>query len=101
MAPPLRAVTDADKPPLQKPKQKEKTVKQAAVSSERDLLVALRNMAANDLDSGAIPAHARPTMIKQLRELDRELRALDEREAQEGAQDDGGDVDDRFDAKAL
>lgn len=97
----LHAVTAADKPPAQKAKPKPKTVKAAAESSERDLLVALREMAANDLDAGNIPAHARPTMMKQLRELDKEIRALDARTAQESEEDAGGPVDDTFDAEAL
>lgn len=99
---PLRAVTAADKPPVQRAKPKPKTVVAAAESSERDLLVALRTMAAKDLDSGTIPAHARPTMMKQLRELDKEIRAMDERAAQESVEPAGGGVvDDSFDAEAL
>jgi hypothetical protein len=59
------------------------TIKQAAESSERDLLVALRAHLAMEMDKGAVPAHALAGVSAKIREYDREVRALDAREEQE------------------
>lgn len=63
---------------------KPKTVKAALDGSERDVLVAMRAKAASELDGG-VPAHALAPLMRQLRDLDREIRAIDVREEQEGA----------------
>ncbi len=53
-----------------------RTLKAAVKLSERDLLVALRGKIANEIDGG-VPAHTLAGLVKQLRDLDREIRVLD------------------------
>jgi hypothetical protein len=62
------------------------TVRAAADHSERALLVALRTNVAKEIDSG-VPAHALAALVRQLRELDHDIRALDARLEEES--DDG------------
>ena len=59
------------------------TIKQAAETSERDLLVALRSHLAAEMDKGAVPAHALASVSAKIREYDRDIRALDAREHEE------------------
>lgn len=81
--------------------EKPKTIKAATEMAERDLLVALRAHAATELDGGKVPAHAIAGLMRQLRDLDRDIRALDLRAAQE-AEATGAEVEDgRFDASAV
>ena len=76
------------------------TIKAALDMTERELLVALREKAAAEIDSG-VPAHTLPGMMKHLRELDKEIRAIDAREDDDGG-DDGPEVEDgTFDASAV
>lgn len=75
------------------------TIKAAVELAERDLLVAMRTKVASEIDAG-VPAHALAPLMRQLRDLDREIRAIDAREQQEA--EDGAEVaDDTFDASAL
>jgi hypothetical protein len=75
------------------------SLREAAEHSERALLVALRTKIAGDIDKG-VPPHTLAPLSKQLRELDRDIRALDVR-AKEDA-DDGEDApDEEFDASAI
>lgn len=96
----FRVVTDADKPPVQKPKPKPRTIKAAAESSERDLLVTMRTKIAAEIDGG-VPPHTLAPLMRQLREVDKEIRALDAREKQEAEDGAHGDVDETFDASAI
>jgi hypothetical protein len=91
MARKLSVVTDADKP--EKPK-KPTSIKAAVDMSERDLLVALRAKAAAEIDSGP-PAHTLPRLMQQLRDLDKEIRAIDAREDDPEPEHRGDDVDDK------
>ena len=68
---------------------------------ERDLLVMLRAHAATELDSGRVPAHAIGGLMRQLRDLDRDLRALDLRAAQEKEATEAEVEDGRFDSSAV
>lgn len=78
-----------------------KTIKAAADHSERALLVALRTRIATDIDSG-VPPHTLAPLSRQLRDIDREIRALDARLEEEAAEDADNDADDEaFDAEAL
>jgi hypothetical protein len=79
LATPLRAVAvnERVKPPV--------TIKAAADLSERALLVALRDKLAGELDSGGVPAHAIKGIISELRDVDRSIRALDQRESGVGS----------------
>ena len=78
--PPLRVATDADVPPP-------KNLKAAAATSERALLVMLRDKIAAEMDSG-VPPHTLAPLARQLRDIAKEIEAMDLRakeEAQEGA----------------
>lgn len=72
----LKVVSENTQPPPSAPK----TVRAAAEVSERALLVALRNKIASDIDKG-VPAHALAPLSRQLRDIDREIRALDKAES--------------------
>jgi len=74
----LRAV-GADEPVQVVPK----SIKDAAAMGERALLVAMRTKAASEIDAGVPPAYLAPLM-RQLRELDKEIRLMDSRDEQEG-----------------
>lgn len=71
----LRPVKDderADRPPS--------TIAAASSKAERDLLVALRHRLASEIDKGP-PAHALKGIVSELRDLDRSIRASDQRAA--------------------
>lgn len=94
----LTVVTDKTPPPkVEKPK----TIKAAAELGERELLVSLRDLAAGELDNGQVPAHAIGGLMRQLRDLDRDIRALDLRAAQEKEATEAEVEDGRFDASAV
>ena len=89
----LKVVQADDKPPVSP-----KSVRDAAEHSERALLVALRTKIAADIDAG-VPPHTLAPLSRQIREIDREIRALDQRAAEEG---DGAEAEDAaFDASAV
>ncbi len=93
----LRAVTDDDIPePVAVPT----TLKEAAEVSERALLVMMRSKVLGEIDGGVPPAYLAPLM-RQVRDIDKELRALDLRAREEGA--DAADVadDEEWRAEAL
>lgn len=73
-----------------------RTLDEAAGGSERTLLVAMRSRVAREIDSG-VPAHALAALVRQLRELDREIRAL---EAADANKADAG-IDTSFDASVV
>lgn len=82
----------ADPPPT--------SVRQAADHSERALLVALRTNLAKQIDAGA-PAHTIAAIVRQLREVDHDIRALDARLAEEETQHGGVLPDEDFDPAAA
>jgi hypothetical protein len=88
---PPNATATTEKPPT--------TVVKAAEHSERALLVSLRTNLAKQIDAGA-PAHALAALVRQLREVDHDIRALDAR-AQEEADDDAVLPDEEFDASSV
>jgi len=92
----LTVVTEATAAPKSKAPA---TIKAAVESGERELLVAMRCKVAAEIDAG-VPPHTLAPLMRQLRELDKEIRAIDAREEQESA--DGDNVaDEAFDASAL
>lgn len=95
--PGLRAVAPNEKPEPKPEPKKPTTIKAAVDMSERDLLVALRAKAAAEID-GSPPAHTLPRLMQQLRDLDKEIRAIDarEQEHEEPAHVSGAD-DEAFD----
>ncbi len=64
----------------------------AVDGSEREMLVVLRRKLAAQIDAGA-PVHALAQLVRQLRAVDRDVRAIDERGAAT-ADDDDDDTDD-------
>lgn len=90
----LKVVTDGDAPP-----QPPRSLKDAAEVSERALLVMMRTKIAAEIDGG-VPPHTLAPLTRQLRDIDKEIRALDLR-ALEEAGDAGDAPDEAFDAEAL
>lgn len=82
-----------------KPRSKPRTLKQAVERSERELLVMMRERVAVEIDNGP-PPHTLAPLTRQLRDLDREIRALDVRVAQEAGDDDAR-PDEAFDSSAI
>lgn len=89
-------------PPGSKPKRQRKpaTMKAAAARDERTLLVAMREKVAAEIDKG-IPPYTLPAMMRQLRELDREIRALEARTEGDGIVEAASTPDQPFDVEAL
>ena len=85
--PPLRAVAPDEKAPPKTPE----TITEALAGSSRDVLAAMRHALAKKLDDGEVASNAIASAYKELRELDRLIRAEDrardaedEQEAQRG-----------------
>jgi hypothetical protein len=67
-------------------------------ASERETLVILRRKIAAQLDQADVPPTALAALVRQFREIDREIRGLDLAAAQLAAG--GGDLDDDDDGSA-
>jgi hypothetical protein len=76
------------------------TLLAAAEASERDLLVKIRAKIAAEIDGG-VPPHTLAPLTRQLRDIDKEIRALDARKEQEGGAGAQPTPDEEFDASAL
>lgn len=100
----LRSVATDPTPQAKRPSRprvvKPKSVKDAASKgTPRELLVALRDRIAEDLDSRATLARDLASLSKRLMELQREIAAIDAQAEQEGK---GGAVpDEDFDTSAV
>jgi hypothetical protein len=90
----LKVVTDGDVPPVAP-----KTLKDAVDVSERALLVTIRAKIAAEIDGG-VPPHTLAPLTRQLRDIDKEIRLLDQRAHEEAGEDDVA-PDEAFDAEAL
>lgn len=90
----LKVVSAGDAPPAAP-----KTLKDAVDVSERALLVTIRAKIASEIDGG-VPPHTLAPLTRQLRDIDREIRALDQRAHEEAADGDSA-PDEAFDAEAL
>ena len=95
---PLRAVTASDRPPTA---QQVRSVTQAADGgSMRELLVAMRTRTAKAVEDVNTPARDLAALTRRLLEIAREIESIDQRAAQEAAED--VDVtDEAFDASAV
>jgi hypothetical protein len=100
----LRSVDSVPAPEPKRPARsrvvKPKSVKDAASKgTPRELLVAMRDRIAEELDSRATLARDLASLSKRLMELQREIQAIDAREEQESS----GRVvpDESFDASAV
>jgi len=69
----LRAV-EADEQPA---KASPRTIVEAAAGSRRELMVALRNRCARELDVG-VPAHTLARLVAEIDRLDGEIRKIDD-----------------------
>lgn len=103
---PLRAVAADEKAPAAKTRRrasaKPKTVVEAAKSgTDRELLVAMRDRIAEDLDSRSTLARDLASLSKRLMELQREIKAIDDRDEQEGKAKGGPVPDEALDTSAL
>ena len=97
---PLRAVAPDEKPPA-KPRRRKAhdRITDALDGSSRDVLAAMRKALAKKLDAGEVASNAIASAYKELRELDRLIRAYDESEEPSRAADEGPRRS--FDAAAL
>lgn len=75
-------------------------VRAAAAGSYRDLLVALRDSIAGQIDEG-IQARDLASLSRRLLEIAAELEALDLRAAEEGGGSSGNSEDEEFDAATI
>lgn len=93
----LRAVTPADKPKPGSPK----SITQAAdAGTERELLVALRARIAKTAEDPNCPPRDLAALSRQLRDIDKDIRALDAAAEQEAAES-AHVADEAFDASAI
>jgi hypothetical protein len=77
------------------------TIRESLDASEKDFLLALRSKVASEIEAG-VPAHALAPLMRQLREFDKEIRALVAREKQEAARSEtAAATDGVFDASAV
>lgn len=86
--PGLHAVGDDERAPAPE----HATIVSALAGSSRDVLAAMRKALAQKLDDGVIASNAIASSYKELRELDRQIRALDsaaEQEAQRNGESAG------------
>lgn len=91
----LRAVTEADSAPKPPPA----SLREAAERSERDLLVMMRATISTEIKNG-VPAHTLAPLMRQMRDIDKEIRQLDLRVKQEAAED-GVVTDEAWDDAAI
>ncbi len=68
---------------------KPKTLKAAAESSERELLLTMRNKISDEIEGG-VPPHTLAPLMRQLREIDKDIRLLDAK-AKHESEDSAGD----------
>lgn len=94
---PLRVATESDA--AQAKRKRPENLVDAVDMSERELLVAMRRKVAKEIDGGVAAAYLAP-LTRQLRELDREIRLMDEADAQEVLER-GAAPDEAFDASAI
>lgn len=76
-----------------------KTLKDAVDVSERALLVTIRAKIASEIDAG-VPPHTLAPLTRQLRDIDKEIRLLDQRTQEDAGEDDDA-PDEAFDTEAL
>lgn len=78
----LKVATDSDRPP------EPKSLTDAAELSERALLVMMRAKIAAEIDNG-VPPHTLAPLSRQLRDIDKEIRLLDQKAELEAEEDAG------------
>lgn len=93
-SPHLRPVKSGEKAPKRQPA----TITEALDGSSTDVLVAMRRALAQQLDEGKIASNSIASAYKELRELDRLIRAAEQSAVSEQP---GDDIDDTFDVNAI
>lgn len=94
---PLRAVAADEKAPARAPR----TVTDAAAQgTTRELLVAMRDRVAKDVQNENTPARDLAALTKRLMEIVRDIEAIDARTAEE-AKESAATADEAWDAEAL
>ena len=94
---PLRAVSADEAPAQAKPR----TVTDAAASgTTRELLVAMRDRVAKDVQNENTPARDLAALTKRLMEIVRDIEAIDAR-AHEEARESAATADEAWDSEAL
>lgn len=73
------------------------SVKQAAAGTARDLLVALRNQIAEQIDEG-VPARDLAALSRRLMEIRREIEEIDAQQVEDGVGKAAATPDERWDA---
>lgn len=98
---PLRAVTDDETAPPE-PVATPKTVSQAASTGNmRELLVAMRDRVAQNVENANTPARDLAALTKRLMEIVRDIEAIDARADQEADEHDDEVEDGDFDAASV
>ena len=92
---PLRVAKPGEKATPSRPK----TLVEAVEGSERDVLLTMRAKLAAELDGGVPPAYLAP-ITRQLRDVDKDLRLLERRLADEAGEH-GLEGDQSWDADAI
>ena len=95
--PPLRVAEPGETAPKLVPA---KDLQEAVERSERELLVTMRARLAAVMDGG-VPPHTLAPLARQLREIDKEIRLLDVKAAQESDDDNSARPDEAWDSSAL
>lgn len=93
--PPLRVAGDGDVPA------KPLSITDALDVGPREVLVAMRYALAKKLDAGEVSSNAIASAYKELRELDRQIRAIDAAEQEEQRRGSSGGPRRSFNASAI
>jgi hypothetical protein len=86
-----RAKVSAGKPPAKRA-QSRRRGKAIDIDDERETLIMLRTTLKKKIDDA--PTHAIAAIVKQFRDVDREIRAIDAKAAQQAEEDGDDDGDD-------
>ena len=88
-------------PDAKAPRPTPETITEALDGSSRDVLASMRRALAKKLDEGQVSSNAIASAYKELRELDRLIRAMDAAADEESAERNGRHGDEAFDASAI
>ena len=95
-----RSLLSVVPPGAKAPRKTPATITESLSGTSRDVLASMRHALAKKLDAGEVSSNAIASAYKELRELDRLIRAMDAAE-DEGASSGRGVVPQAFDASAI